>query len=364
MSRFLSLKTLAVFGVATALANVAIASKARDLSLGAVNGGSLPSVIGTGTIGVVALGVVSMPEDEQAIFTNPAKVYAFGDLAVINFGTSGNAEAGIFRSSGTSKLGLYFNHRSELMNAVRGMSNGGPAEQNPFEIVYGMNPGALKWAASLWYADTKPTTTSRSNSVGLRFGVVADVWEAYAGLGLIGKIDTNDTTSARSTTALRLGGQYSLENVILYGDLQSNTGENSVPTKMSEMAITLGIEDKLKGDTTHFVYGARLINFTQKLGDQGSATATKLPLYLGIETEAATWLLLRATFSQSVLINTEKITSQAGAETLNGSNRADSTVAFGAGVKFGKLLIDGSLASDGTFGFANLMGNLGLSYMF
>lgn len=276
------MKKILFIAALTMVSATASASIARRNALDAVNGSAFPLVTANGTAitqsGVNLVTAITAADDVQDSFVNPGKMHSFGDLFTAEYQTGGTtAEGGVFRSMGDSKFGVYLNHKSALMSAMTSVTPGTPiAEQNPFEVFYGMKGGSLKWGASLLYSETKnnQTTTAtagtKTTDAGARFGIVADMWEAYVGLGLLGRAEKYNGDKSVADLAYRLGGQFNLPTVTLYADMQSGSGKSTVgttDTKLSAQLITLGAESKVKSETAHFFYGARYITFNQKLGD-------------------------------------------------------------------------------------------------
>lgn len=374
-------KVLLIAAVTMASAS-AFASVARVGALGAVNGGALPTTGGLTLTGVSNLGATTAADDIQDVFVNPGKMHSFGDAFTVEFMGGTSTQGGVFRGNGDSKMGVYFNKKSSLMPALQQGLNGlggsttALGEQNAFELFYGMKSG-MKWGASLTYMDAKDQDAvgangSKATAMGARFGAVTDMWEAYLGLGLSGKTELANGSSSTADMAIRAGGQYNMGNMNVHLDFQTGGGKTTVgttDTKASSQLITLGTESKVKGEGSHFFYGVRYVSFNQKVGE-GSATASKLPVYAGIEFDAASWLVLRASMSQSMLVNSTKITTNAtpSVTTQDHSNLADTAAGFGLGMKWGKALFDGAITAvdGGSFGLdgARFIGTTSLTYNF
>lgn len=374
------MKKALLIAAVTMVSASANASVARQTALGQTSGTALPTVAGEAAVGVINTGAITIADDSQAVFVNPAKMHSFGDVFTMSTMTATTGvHGGVFRGTGDSKFGVYFNRPNQIFTALR---NGtGLAEQNAFELFYGMKSG-MKWGASLSYSDaqdkdaTAAGAGSKTNTMGLKLGAVTDMWEAYAAIGLAGKAEVvGGATTVTSDMALRVGGQYNMDSLAVYADLQTNGAKRSLTTttdsKVTNQLITLGAESKVKGEGTHFFYGAKILSYTQKVGE-GSATATKLPVYAGLEHDAASWLVLRASLSQSVLMNSTKITTNAtpSVTSQEHTGHADTALGFGAGLKWGKAIIDGTFQAmttgTGAFGLdgTNFLANTSLTYNF
>lgn len=361
------MKKILLLVALTAMSVTANASKARKAALG---------------------GAMTVMDDEQDTLTNPATMFAFGDQFHVEFfgatattaGTiatgDNNTEGSVFRSNGDAKYGIYFGNRStnfnSLVNAGRNAGLVLMSEENPIEFSYGQKGGDMKWAASLIYsAAENKLSSAKTSTMGLRAGAVADVWEAYINFGLAGKAEVGNAAGdkVQNDSSILVGGQYAAGDVLYFGSFDTSSGKATISntdTKVSNQIITLGAETKMKGDTAHFFYGVKYMTTTQKTGDNGKDETSKLPLYAGLEADAASWLTLRASLSQSLLVNSRKVVNTASTTTTDMVGTNDTVAALGAGFKFGKVAIDGTMAA-GTSGAidtsaGNFMTNAALTY--
>ena len=92
-----------------------------------------------------------------------------------------------------------------------------------------------------------------------------------------------------------------------------------------------------------------------------------MPFVIGVEADAASWLVLRASAKQNVILGSSKVGT---ADSTTNTN--NTTVALGAGLKFNKFMLDSTLVAgsvpsvpgNGTIDANNLMANAALTYMF
>jgi hypothetical protein len=88
---------------------------------------------------------------------------------------------------------------------------------------------------------------------------------------------------------------------------------------------------------------------------------------IGVEADATSWLVLRASAKQNILVGDTKPNGGVAQTTRN-----NTTVALGTGIRFNKFMLDATLAagsvpgSPGTAAIndTSLMGNASLTYMF
>lgn len=395
-------KTLLIAAL-TMMSASAFASKARLTALGAS--------------GINGVGARTTASDFTSVFDTPHKLWEVGDQALIEFGGTGvtydpatgagtaitqNAEGGFLRSHNNTKWGAYVGRQS---SSIQYMLAGGRVAtaagttsftdaslgrlENPLNLMYGVKIGDLEWGFNVYYAasEHKTGTTASANkkeAMGVSAGVRADRWNADIVVGLGAKVESNATATPneefKGTTSVKVGGEYAVnDDLLAYASAQNFGGKftnntNVETLDLDHMGLELGVESKIKSDVVHFFYGAALQNITEKNKANAAGIEKveimRLPLYFGFEADATSWLVLRASLRQNFLLNSVKASTAANSD----ANNDDSTVAaLGAGFKFGKLLVDGSLSAgttgnlnfnDGTGGSGNFMSQVAATYMF
>lgn len=339
--------------------------------------------------------------DVQDMFTNPAKATALGSLMTIEFGgktlasnTAGTdfaqtAEGGFLRADDNKVWGLYLGRKSFENYLLKGLTGAttNRAQTNPIELMYGMKAGSAgAWAVSLNYSQGKDTSATageaEDSAYGVRGGFVADNWNAYAlvGLASTGKATGQDYKGEIST---KVGGEFDIHDIKLYASYLMAGGKNDTAAATTSAKIDaseVGVEHKLKTDASHFFYGAKLATFNMNHDKPDRHLNTwRLPLYFGIEADAASWLVVRAAFSQS-LVNAQEGSNQLLGTTpethVDKGTYADPLATLGVGMKFAKLMIDGTLSagSSGNLNFndgstaagsgGNFMSEVSATYMF
>lgn len=372
------MKQLLVIAIALA-STTAFASRARVTSLG-----NSPHVI-----------------DTQRIYMNPANMFSFGDFVNMESGTTAqgaegtNTEGMLVRSMGDAKMGLSLGHRSKNASAfglraiyaqAAGVSTTMTVvnnQQNPIELSYGMKAGDLTWAATLVYSNYDDKRNGvKESSAGLRLGALTGAWDIALGLGLGNKVETTAAPAVdfEGTMGISAYAGYTMDSMYYYGEVILAGAKMDVggaeQANVDSTTVTLGAVDSLKKDGNEFFYGAKLVNTMVKnektavATDDTEDTSLTLPVIVGLEAEATSWMTLRGSLTQTVLINDSKAEtgSTTTAEFAPGAN--NTVAAIGAGLKFNKVTIDGSLQGL-TGGAANqqlngntLLSTVGLTYMF
>ncbi len=359
----------------------ALASKARLVALSQDENGSI------------------YVQDTRSIFLNPAQLAKLGDFANFEMGSSNNpttagtpnAEGGYFRALGSMKAGFQLGRESHAStnitaaNSATGFSLLSP--QNTVEIFVAGDAPSLGWGFSALYGTAednaeKPTGVTsaypnkKANTFEVRGGVVGDVFEFYGHLDLI---STSDNEAAASSTqkftsrpSLRLGGAFNLmEDLKLYGDLNwkswnaKNDGAN-VDMDGDTLALLVGIVQYVNVDKeTRFFYTPALEINNYKVKDNKGGSESKserirIPLTVGLESDVSEWLTLRTSVTQKVLIDQNKTT------VTDNHNPNSTSVGAGAGVRWKKLTLDGTLAgsTSGDINGNSLLANAAVTYKF
>ncbi len=365
------MKQLLVIAIALASAN-AFATRARVTSLG--NSAHLI--------------------DTQTVYSNPADMMSMGDYVNFESGTTAvpsntvqnqNAEGMITRSMGNSKFGLGLGNQSRnaSMWGLRGLAGLGVIEsqQNPVTFVYGTKIDDTNFAGSLIYSNYNDKQAGeKESSAGVRFGARGANWDARVGIGLLNTYESSIVGKFKGNSGYSLGGGYWMDDTYLYGNadlagfkVEDNSGNEL--RKFEAMVITLGALKSIKKDGNELFYGVGLISTTSKTNistplDEVKTSSLFLPITLGMEVDAASWLTLRGSVTQSTLIANSKTDKNSGtsAELSPGPN--NTVASIGAGLKLNKLTLDGSLQGlTGGTQSQNLSANelltqVGLTYLF
>lgn len=349
--------------------------------------------------------------DSRSVFLNPASLNEMKNYVVTEWGASAQsdsttaprAEGGFFREMGAFSYGLYLGNNGDSRTASAAFLQ----HQNAMDLVIAGDMG-MKWGARLHYASSKDEATTaikRENSaIGLGLGVSQGDMEGYANINLSDKSEgasvAGDTWKRKP--GIQLGGSYKWSGMSFFADYSSTNEEltkgasstlttwtvNTIGTsaatnlgtgtnghKTSEITVGAAKTHEVN-PTARVVVDGRLMLATDEIsgstGTNGKTKSTALPLTIALETEATSWLTLRGSVSQNVILGSTK--SVAGKTTT----LADSTtVNAGATLAFGKLKVDGVIgntpgarsggtvgAKEGVLSTDNLMSRVGVTYNF
>ncbi len=348
---------------------------------------------------VDALGNSRQLVDVQYTFERPYLIHSVGELATFEWGNKGDnvtphAEGGFFKKADDSVYGLYFGRKSADFNSsVRTAATVGFSalleEQNPINVFYGMKSGDLTWGATLKYSNgKKEAADQKGTSMGIAAGVTNGTWEAELVLGLAGK--TEDTTagageSIESKGNTKIGFGYNLsETMHAYADYKMSkveghrdagniAGDAALKDITTEKTIlNVGfINTLLKNEDANVYYGVAYSMETEKYTPDNNATLTgsektMLPVWLGVEANATSWLVMRGSIKQNVLLNSNK--TKTGVAGADGKDTDTDSVALaaGAGIKLNKGMLDATFTqvNAGTLNSDNLFSNVSYTYMF
>lgn len=337
------MKKLIVFAAAAMMASPALASKAR----------------------VNALGNSRQLTDVQYVFDRPYLLHSVGEQVTMEWGdsaaTNTKAEAGIIKNMGEGVFGLYLGRTGYLTEAVNTAATGQIVEQNPINVLYGAKAGDIAWGVNFAYSNGKTDTlNAKASSMGLTAGATNGVWEAELGLGL-GSKSEDDNGEIKVASDMVLGVGYNIDET-KHAYLTYNSKKIDGADGMTEMSLGF-INTVAKTEDANLFYGVAYNTSDDKDADSKSS---KLPVWIGVEANATSWMVMRASVSQSILINS---TETAGAK----SDLDSIAFAAGAGFKLGKGMLDATFATadaghlsfgDGTAANQQFLSNVSYTYMF
>lgn len=357
------------------------ASKARMQSLGQSVNGSL------------------FIDDYRNIFLNPAQINNLEPQLGIEWGEtaisgSPKAEGGIINTLGAGKLGIHVGRVgiAEQMFQTVGSAISGItmtyAPQNSLEVIYGSSV-STKWGGSVHYANSSIKTGETANYpdsegsvISARGGVLLGNLTGYGAMDLVQRLRTDTSASAKNeisgTTNLEAGGTYELNSSSRLGltlltrgySFDNGAGSNgtvdfkrlgfayfsTIPTRANYLLFwSAGLQ------YSNIVYdfeATGLANQEQKV--------TAIPLNLGVEAPVTTWLVLRGSIGQNVLI--DEVDTKNGATNNVQQGIDDTVVRAGAGIRFEAFQLDATFggADDGSGDFNGIkfMANTSMSYKF
>ncbi|WP_290735110.1 hypothetical protein [Halobacteriovorax sp. JY17] len=329
-------------------------------------------------------------EDARNVFRNAAKVNTHKNYITTEWGTASNttddsttaphAEGGFFREMGSFNYGVYMGSQIDSQNSSRTAYQ---AHDNALDLFFGGDMG-VQWGARVHYAngntENAGTFKKEHSNFGLGLGMMMGDIEGYANIILSDESKGGAAAADKfEANGLNLGASYNLNGTKIFVDYDTDGYDDTVSgakTEQTYTAITVGVGRIHEVSST-----ARLnmdVKFVSEKDETKTTTTTEtkettLPLTLGFEADATSWLTLRGSVSQNVIINNREVKTT----TTNKNTKANTTnVSAGATLNFGKLKVDGSIGTtsharnaaaqseNGTLALDNVLTRVGVTYWF
>ena len=371
-------------------------------------------------------------DDNRNIFLNAGNIVNHSDQIILEWGGAGapsntsttdntvdldkapQAEGGFLKTSGNYTYGAYFgaeSNTSSLLRVVASSENTTNllnSSDNQLDLFFGTKLNDIAIGADFVYVNNDNESNKQEDSaMALKVGAVATGWNAFVNLSLDSSSKEEYTTGAThefdGKFGIHFGGAYDVGNGKVFGNMKTFSWDqkDSAPT-------TVGRKTTVEGSFTSYAVGyahvsevsstAKIftsIEYRVKTIDadfgvaKGTATNGKteaentwMPLTLGFETEATSWLDLRGSVTSNITGSKDNknyqnlnTVAQGFAATEFGaegkSTIANSTdVRAGATLNFGKLKVDGVVGTStagtdtGILALDNVLTRVGMTYHF
>lgn len=349
--------------------------------------------------------------DTRSVFLNPASLNDTKNYIITEWGasqqadsaTAPRAEGGFFREMGSFAYGLYLGNNGDARMQTAIAASSFLGHENAADLFLAGDMG-VKWGARLHYANSKDAQTvafeKKNSAFGLGLGVTQGDLEGYVNLDLTDK-STGATVVGdewKRKPGVQVGGSYKFSGMTFFADYASTNEEvkaaagstlgsviiaantiaagTTVTHKSSDITVGAARIHEVN-PTARVITDARLVLGTDEIGgssataQNGKTKTTKLPVTFAVEADATSWLVLRGSVSQNVILGETK--NPAGKK----QTIANSTlINAGATLNFGKLKVDGVIgttdsnraattaANKGVLATDNLMSRVAVSYWF
>ena len=295
--------------------------------------------------------------------------YEFGGNQTADGAGSARGEGGVYNTMGNMVYGAHFGGASTTANGMRAATGlTGADEDNNIDVFVGGDAG-MKWGANLGYSKTADETSPLSaESMRTRLGVIHGDTQAYANINLINNAqgDTligGEKAKFNGELGYQIGVIHAWEGNSLFADFRQFDGESEIGSSKKDISVKqlqvgAGRVTRLNDKTNLFTKGFIVKGDVENDRTTGAAfgnagcdasvyaceeySTLRLPVVVGLETDATSWLALRASISQVVW----------GSEEDKDNERSianSTTINAGATLKFGELSVDGVIGNnDGT----------------
>jgi hypothetical protein len=321
--------------------------------------------------------------DSRNIFRNPALLNSTKNYIVTEWGVG--ALGGFFREMGSFNYGLYLGNNTARSTAAG--ENVFLGQDNALDLFLSGDMG-VQWGAKLHYSNSKDEVTGgitrKDSALGLGLGVVAGEAEGYLNLDLADKAEggTVAADQFKLKPSYLVGGSYKWSSVTFFASYEATKHDTTLATvtttkKTSEIVVGAGRIHEIN-PTARVITDAHLsLADDTNITAVGKTKSTSLPVTLGFEADATSWLVVRGNVHQNVILGETKSVSGKKVTSPNST-----TVDAGATLNFGKLKVDGSIGNTsagnahtqsadgkvtskgGVLSTSNLMTRVGVSYWF
>lgn len=314
----------------------------------------------------------------QTVYTSPYHLKNLDNFVSFESGitsatsTGSSAEGSFLMNAGeTGKLFMSLGHLDETTQPVRTFINTVGTytfkpQQNAIEFIFSHKTESATFGYGVFYSNFNNKTVGseeKESSNGLRVSGTHGALGWKLNLGLTNTAE-NTTVKMKGTLYANLGLRYKMDSTSFAFDyttwgVKVETIATGATAQEHDFAnIQLRTLNSTKVESNEIFYGAGFsqTNLKDKVTDK-KLNRLHLPLILGFEAKATDWMMLRGSITQSILLTTFKdergypavsgITTPATTPPtaqLEYSGEPNTTsVAVGAGLKFGKVTIDGTL---------------------
>jgi hypothetical protein len=392
-------KQLIAIAALAILSTPAMATKARMLALGENIQDNIGSLYFS---------------DSRNIFQNAAYANDYKDMVIMEWGSTGSsagpagttikgdtdtspqAEGGFLKSAGNYVYGLYLGSESPYTNEIRSytrsLNNDAFQQDNQLDLFFaGQSEMLGKWGVNLTYSNSKDDAQdAKQSSASIRFGMIKNKTEVFTNIALDNKAEmgaagpggaqnpAGGKDEFKGKLGFELGATQDLDVVKAFAYVRHAKWESEADSAIAPVPSTAyvgkfdgtywlyqvgaGKEHKINDKATLFAK-AEYLNFMRKV-EATSGTADgetlklddwRVPVTLGLEYDAATWLTLRGSVVQNVASTTDNdydgneavVSAGVRAKRPSGKRTAANSTNVNAGLtlKFGELAIDGVIGT-------------------
>ncbi len=289
--------------------------------------------------------------DARNMFLNPASIVKHKKKLMLELGapTAAGAEGagdslaqgGFINTFGDFTYAVYLNNASDTMAAGAQAANIQPDGAIEVQLA---GEGALNWGLGVTTAGNNQEANN-SSYFGVRAGVEKDALAVFATVGLSSKINVGALEALKGKLRVDAGATYKIDNMTVFGKYSTSTNDVNPGTGAFERNDTVlgagvGFQKEMTKNTNMFTR-VEADYATQKNAGTTTSKRYNVPLVLGAETQALSWLAIRGSIGHSLI--GQSVTGRADLTGLT-------TVAAGVGMTFGDLTVDGLVASGGQNG--------------
>lgn len=350
------------------LATPALASKARLMALGEDANGSF------------------FINDNRNIFLNAAEANNHADMVTFEWGNNNgndtdvdtNAEGGALFAHKNIVYGVHLGGQTSFDNVlsqVNGAATNDLYRSNKAVDLFIAGDAGFKWGANLTYSSANDDTAggtgteqkSESDSIDLNVGATFGNLSVYADVGLTGEMtmkagNGEPKVSMENDGVYEVGGSYKMNNYTIFAIANMSEYKGKIGNakgNLEDTFYTIGAArtERLSDKTMMFVKLSAAqaerkgIDAAGDLADKSKVDTTIVPVAIGFEHDATSWLTLRGSVVQNLWSNQEDKTGNG--KKLERTLANSTNVNAGATLKLGDFMVDG-LIGTGNDGAGNI----------
>ena len=271
-------------------------------------------------------------------------------------GAGGTVEGGVFREGGSMNYGLYFNSATRGNVQQETASTIDPAR---VDVFLRSNSG-MNWGVRLGYESITRDAASADAS-GFDFSVNGELGGANVWFTYVPGTDATSAGQSETEADMTLGATHAMGDHTLFAEYDSEGGFDTANNEATT-TLTLGAARTHATDSGMWFYDISYV-MTSAINLTDGVDRNSLPVTIGFETKATSWLTWRASVQQSLFGSLDSNGSETSARTT--------TVGVGASLTWGNLRVDGvvqgidnAAAGAGTLGSDQLLSNVSAVYNF
>jgi hypothetical protein len=299
--------------------------------------------------------------DGRNIFLNPAQIVKYKKKLWLEFGgepagvdavNSPRGQGGFSNTFGDFTYGLYLNQTSD--RALNTISNVNTLASKTFispdsaaEFFFA-GEGSMNWGISVFYAGNNTASTGANQKtaslLGTRLGIESGNLAVFSTVGIISSSKELNATNdeIKGKLSVDAGVTYKMDDWTYFGKFATFGSDVLVSNTTTELRQTqfgagFGRTTEFSKTVTMF---SRLEADYQNVKTQGSADnkTWNVPVVLGAEAQALSWLAIRGSVAASLL-----------GQNIQGNTKSSlagtTTVAAGVGMTFGDVQVDGVVST-------------------
>jgi hypothetical protein len=336
--------------------------------------------------------------DEQLLFLNPIDLNYLDEMAAFETGSSiasasatstSNGEVIVVRRWKEKSYAVALGHQNEAVYRTRQFINSlgysYRLQQNPVHVFLAGETDEANWATSVFYSDYHDKVSNqKENTAGLAVAAEIGAWQVTAMSAFINKVE-GPADKFDGSGGLSAGLTYLGDNLEAYATFTREPVKVEAVGTETEFhiiqSLRLGLVDSNTKEFNDLFWGGEIntikvdCRMLNGLTCDQAFVNTTLPVWFGFESQATTWLKIRSSIRQTVLINQSRdevgypsgyLAAATGglSEYTNGLN--STAISAGLGIQLNRLTIDGTLTASASqqLNSLNLLNQVSLKYVF